>query len=489
MSKQVFTARPHLSLAEPRPNKAVIALFRTISPLYMRIVLHFRRVELISAERAVEAFRDFQEGRSRLLVAFRHPYGDEPQLMAHTIAHSIPAAARRLGKPLPKPTHAAFVHGYEVPLWMGPFVRWLLPRSGALPIHHVKLDSAGLARIRKVMKDGPYPLALAPEGQVSYTSESLPRLESGFANIAFWTAQDLAKEGRKERSLVLPVSVHYRYGKNASKLLERVLSLLERECGIPTESGRTPDERLSAAAEAIVTLAENFYAELDRTPKPAPKQTLNERWTVVIQASLRAGERALRLPDDGDVTHRFYRIRQAGWDRLFRDDLVAASGSGTTTAAASATTTHAPQKPHLFQALADRAAGEAWYAMRHMELADIGYYIDFDKKQEAATEGTAGMGRIEPFIETALNYWDICSRLRGGNISDRLAFFRKDAYLVMGEPLDAGERLEEYRADRKAAIATLTSDLAKNYQACVGEYLKLTPRPISGWPVRLPDRV
>jgi hypothetical protein len=325
------------------------------------------------------------------------------------------------------------------------------------------------------MKDGPYPLALAPEGQVSYSSETLPRLESGFANIAFWTAQDLEKEGRKERSIVLPVSVHYRYGKKAPKLLERVLSLLEHECGIPVDSERTPHERLSTAAEAIVTLAENFYTELDPCPKPSaaspslaptPVRTLNERWAEVIQAALRAGERALRLPDDGDVTHRFYRIRQAGWDRLFREDLATSTGGNTAKArATTATTITIPQKPPLFQALADRAAGEAWYAMRHMELADIGYYIDFD----AAVKGES---RIEPTIETALNFWDLCSRLRGGNISDRLAFFRKDAYLVMGETLDAGERLAAYRADRKAAIATLTADLAKSYQACVEEYLR-----------------
>jgi 1-acyl-sn-glycerol-3-phosphate acyltransferase len=403
-------------------------------------------VRLLGGTTAVAAFRDFQDGGSRLMIAFRHPYGDEPQLLASVITRTIPAQARALGLPLRGFTHAHFVHGHEVALWSGSFVRWLLPRSGAVPIHHVKFDSMGMERLQRLMLDGAYPLALAPEGQVSYTSERVPRLERGFATIAFRCAEDLEAAGRDERVAVLPLSVHYRYGSGAPRVLERVLGMVERECGLEPTKGASPVQRLRAAAEAVVALAERFYAELDRTPTPVASTSLNDRWAAVIESALRSGERALRLSSEGGLMPRLYRIRQAGWDRIYREDLRPKTLSP------------------LARALIDREAGEAWYAMRHMELADLGSYIDFDLPKEDDP--------IDLLIETASNYWDLTSRLSGGNITDRLNFAKKDAVIVVGEPLEMRARLGRYREGRKAALEEATRDLEKNYLDCIDRYRK-----------------
>lgn len=438
MPKPILRGRPSPVPAEPRISEPLLGLFFAVSPAYLRFALRFRSVSLLGADRAVEAFRDFQEGRTRLAVAFRHPYGDEPQLMAHALARSVPRAARKSGRPLPSRVHAHFVHGYEVPLWMGPFVRWLLPRSGAVPIHHVKVDKAGMARIRDLFLNGKYPLALAPEGQVSYTSESVPRLERGAELLCRWCLADLAKAGRTEAVRVLPVSVHYRYGRGGKRALKRTLRLLEAACGLETCSEDSPYQRLRRAAEAAVASAERFYAELDRPgrapagPEAEGSGSLNARFGAVVEAALRAGERILRLPSDGDAPRRFYRIRQVGWDRIYRNDLDSLTP--------------------LDRALADRETAEAWYAMRHMELADLGSYLDFDALREDDP--------IERYIETADNYWDLTSRLRGGNISDRLNFAQKDAVIVFGRPLDA------------AASKELTADLERSYLDCVDEYVK-----------------
>ena len=445
MPKPILRARPAPRLAEPRISEPLLSLFAAVSPVYLRFALRFRSVSLLGADRAVEAFRDFQEGRTRLVVAFRHPYGDEPQLVAHAIARSIPRAARRSGRPLPRRTHAHFVHGYEVPLWMGPFVRWLLPRAGAVPVHHVKFDKAGMARIRDLLANGKHPLAIAPEGQVSYTSEAVPRLERGTELLCRWCLADLAKAGRSETVQVLPVSVHYRYGRGGKRALERILRLLENACGLPRRPGASAHQRLRAAAEATVAAAERFYAELDRSEGALPGSaaaaeapSLNARFGAVVEAALRAGERALRLPSDGDVPRRFYRIRQAGWDRIYRDGL--------------------DSLPPLDRALADRETAEAWYAMRHMELADLGSYLDFDSLREDDP--------IERYMETADNYWDLTSRLRGGNISDRLNIAKKDAVLVFGRPLDAAHPGDA------ASAEGLTADLERSYLDCVDEYVK-----------------
>jgi hypothetical protein len=438
----MLRARSAPVLDEPKANRAVISAFAAVSPLYLRLILRFRKIAFIDGERLVRAFGDFQEGGNRLLIAFRHPYGDEPQLLAHAFARLLPREARRRGSPLRKTAHAIFVHGYEVPLWSGPLVRWLLPRAGAIPVHHVKFDSKGIGRIVGALKDGDYPLALAPEGQVSYTSSTVPRLEQGFARIAFWTAEALMKEGRSERTMILPLSVHYHYGKNANRTLERMLGMLEADCGLAGTAGEAPSRRLRAAAEAIVAMAERFYSDSGRPPSSPPGVALKGRWSAVVEAALQSGEKALNLPSDGSVEHRFYRIRQEGWDRIYRTDL---DGM-------------AP----LARSLADRAAGEAWYAMRHMETADIGAYLDFDADlSDAATDD---------LVETAANYWDLTSRLRGGNISDRLRFFNKDAYLVVGEPLEVGERLSAYQIRRKEALRDLTAELANRFRDSAQAY-------------------
>jgi hypothetical protein len=452
-------AQTTVRLAPSRVVEPVVAFFRLVAPAYLRWVLNFRSVELAGAEAGVEAFRDFQAGKTRLLLAFRHPYGDEPQLMAYTFAVAVPRAARRLGRPLAKPAHAHFVHGYEVPLWMGPAVRWLLPRAGAVPVHHVKLDSDGLRRIRALMLDGPYPLALAPEGQVSYRSECVPRLEQGFARIGFWCAEDLAKAGRGEAVTVLPVSVHYRYGRAAPRCLEKLLKLVEARLGSAPAPGADAYARLAAAAAGLVARAEAFYAELDGAPPAQAVETvalrdaaaagcapgeLDRRWAAVVGAALAAGERALRLAPEGDVTRRFYRIRQAGWDRIYRGGLAGMSP--------------------LERDLADRAAGEAWYAMRHMELADLGFYLDFAELKPADP--------IERYIETANNYYDLASRLAGGNISDRSNLAAKRAVVAFGRPLELAGRMAAFKADKAGALAAATADLENAYAECVRNYVK-----------------
>ena len=451
MSKPVLRARPSVELRDPRVSGALIRTYRSLSPLYLRFALKLRSVRLLGAPLAVEAVRAFQEGGCRLLIAFRHPYGHEPELIASVISRSIPAAARASASPLPKTSHAHFVHGHEVALWSGPLVRWVLPRAGALPVHHVKFDKSGMERIRIHMLDGAYPLALAPEGQVSYTSYSVPRLERGFASIAFRCAEDLEAADRKERVTVLPLSVHFHYGRNAPRTLERALGRLERECGLESGRDASPQARLGSIAEAIIASAEGFYGRRDRTSIRTEHGTsLNDRWAALLGAALAEGERMLDLPPHGDPTMRLYRLRQAGWDRIYRDDLGARAGTG------------AP--PPLFRALADRGAGEAWYAMRHMELVDLGSYLDFESLSENDP--------IDLLIERANNYLDLTSRLRGGNISDRRESALKDAVIVVGEPLEMRERLGEYRASRKTALDAATMDLEKSYLRCIDLFRK-----------------
>jgi hypothetical protein len=153
----IAEAKAPVRLAQNKVRPSVLAFFRLISPLYMKAALGFSRVRLVHAERLVQAYADFFTGKTRLLIAFRHPYGDEAQLMAYVIGKLLAKEAKAKGIAFPQKPHAHFVHGYEVPLWAGAFERWLLPRVGALPVYHAKFDSHSIKSIRSLMKDGQYP--------------------------------------------------------------------------------------------------------------------------------------------------------------------------------------------------------------------------------------------------------------------------------------------------------------------------------------------
>lgn len=446
IAKPITMARPARTLAEARVRPGLLAFFRLISPLYLRASLGFRSVELRHGERLVNAYRDFFVGKTRLIIAFRHPYGDEAQLLGYVIGKLVGKEARGLGAALPRPPHAHFVHGYEVPLWAGAFERWFLPRVGAVPVYHTKLDTKSIGKIRSLMKDGEYPIALAPEGQVSYSSETIPRLESGVAHISAWCADDLAREGRDEGVVIVPISVHHRWGPEGAKRLDALIEAIERECGIEPDRAVSRFDRLSAAADFILAAAERHYSRFYGASLPRPGNLSRaERLQALREEALGAAERALCLKPDGDEIRRVYKIRQTGWDRIFRDD-IADPGKA----------------PGLGKAMADRVAGEAWYASRHMELVDLSHYLDFERLKLGDP--------LDLYIETAQNYYDLVVRLEGGNLSDRIGVRGKMATLIVGEPIAAKERLSRFGKNRKAALESLTGDLRRAFSDCIEEF-------------------
>jgi len=457
IAKPIATARSAQVLAEPGIKPGVVAFFRLVSPLYFHALLGFRSVAIRHAERIVQAYSDFFDGKTRLLIAFRHPYGDEAQLLGYVIGKIVDREAKRGGVRLAKKPHAHFVHGYEVPLWAGAFERWLLPRVGAVPVYHTKFDGKSIRQIRSLMRDGEYPLALAPEGQVSYSSEELPRLESGASRICAWCVEDLAREKRPEKVIILPISVHYRWEASSARQLDKLIGRIENACGIEPPHGEgtlggrgTPDgasrfDRLSAAADFILATAERHYsrfyaAALPRAGNPTRAGRLND----LREAALSAAEQAFHLKPDGDEIRRVYKIRQTGWDRIFRTDF-----------------SDPKALPGLERALADRVAGEAWYVSRHMELVDLAYYLDFERLKPDDP--------LELYIETAQNYYDFVSRLEGGNISDRISVGRKKATVIIGEPIPATDRLSCFGSNRKAAVESLNGDLRRAYADCIEE--------------------
>jgi len=465
-------ARRRPRLATPSVRPGALALIDTVGPVYARLALKVRSLGFVGGQHFVEALREFYDGKARLIVAFRHPYGDEPQVVMHAVHHGLPRYARRRGTPLSSRPHCLFLHGYEVPLWSGGVVRWILPRSGSLPVYHVRKDTAGLRAIRSALRDGPHPLALAPEGQVSYRSETLPRMERGTLQLAFWCAQELQEAGRRERVLVLPVSVHNRYQEADIGALERLARRLEAQAGLgegplapalqpppgrhvgPAERRRALGLRLRRIDAALLSIAESFYGL--RPPRAVEETEASlvahreSRRKAVLEEALRRGEGLLGIPAQGDMISRVYQIRHEGWSRIFPEvDLGRLSP--------------------LERRLADRRAGEAWYAMRHMETVDLGFYLDTDYLEDGLRAG--GSPSIGRLVETAYSLADLGTRLIGGAISDRPNPVPRKVIMVARPPICISERLAQYRGDRRGTLAGAEAELARAYTTAIEEYL------------------
>ncbi len=455
VAKPILTATARHRLAPSKLSAPFSRLGRLLMPAYLSSALAFERVEILSAERILSELHDFQSGQSRLIVAFRHPYGDEAQLMFHVFENMLPRLAKKAGRPLLRHPGLRLVHDYAVPLWGNAFIRYLLPRAGALPVYHVRSDTNSLSQIRAVLKDGPSPLGLAPEGQISYHSETLPRIELGTVRMGFWCASDLARAGRSEEVRILPISVHYRYDKRDFHQIHAIIRNLERLSGLDAQpiARKTPLPallpRLDAIELRLLKLTEQFYRDTYHYIEPdviAGETEADERqrrWNALLPAAITVAEYALGIdPGKEDLVQRMYRVRLEGWSRV------------------------KPEEPlnglsKLELALADRRAGEGWFAMRHMELVDLMSYHDVSYINVASS---CNDNRI---VEHTINLLDLANRLMAGNVSNRPNHIRKKAYIIPGEHINLTELLPDYRVHPKKTVKIATEALATNFIRCI----------------------
>jgi 1-acyl-sn-glycerol-3-phosphate acyltransferase len=407
----VIRALPAINTAEPRIVPWLVFLARFAARFYLAGFTGNARIYLDenAAGNFFPAMERALSRKSRCIVAFRHQNCWEPQaLMCFTLYRLAKFAGKR-GFRFSLPPRVLFVHGYELFRWGGPMLRFALPRFGAMPIHHAKLDSAGLRRIYTSLREGPYPLAIAPEGQVSYTLAEEPRVEPGTVRIALTVAEQLlacagadgARIARENCPAVeiLPVSLYPEYDGKALIAAERLLCRVEDICGIKNRfSASNPNDfdvsrpdlprligRFLRCREIILALNEKRYG-LDRKDAVREEQDFGARLDAVIEAALQSAAAILcvnRLP--GDTINRLYTIRQICWDRIFPEntDLSALSA--------------------LERAFLDLRAGEAWYAARHMELADFSIYFHRPPGESLAS-----------IVEYAQNLYDFANRTMGG---------------------------------------------------------------------------
>jgi hypothetical protein len=435
----VSRALPDVKIPEPRISKLVIFLIKIFGRLYLFIFFGVAKVLLRGEKALFDAFKRSLEGKSRCIIAFRHPNGGEPQLLTWFFLFKLKALAAHSGVRFPRRPHAVFVYGYEVVRWGGWVARFIMPRVGAMPIHHSKVDSPGMIRIYKAIVDGPFPLALAPEGQVSYTTDSIPRLEQGTIRIGFAAADRMFREKKPAPVEILPVSVHFRFGFWGKFTLKILLRKIEKAAGF-RRRGKAVfpfTKRLQVCREYVLEVNEKRYGI-----KPDPARSFEERIDAVIAAALESAERILGVRSSGDLFARVYSLRQVCWDRIVLpgvDTLANLSG--------------------IERGVTDLFAGEAWYAGRHLEIVDFSWYFRVPLPADDAP--------LHHKIEYVQNLWDFANRTMGGAYANRINIFPRRVIIQAAPPINLTERLPAYYKDKKSAIGSAMADLKQAYMDCI----------------------
>jgi 1-acyl-sn-glycerol-3-phosphate acyltransferase len=427
-------------MPEPHISPLVLWAARLLGRIYLFLFLGITRVVLRNGRFLFDAYRRALDGKSRCILAFRHPNGGEAQILMWFILFKLRSLARKAGVSFSRRPHVSFVYGYEVARWGGSIARWVMPGLGAMPVHHAQIDTAGLARISRAIYEGPYPLAIAPEGQVSYTTESIPRLEQGTVRLGFQAADRFEKEGKTCPVEILPVSIHFRYGKMGAWSLHRVLRKIETHTGFSSKDGAGFVERLVRARDRILALNEKRYGI------GQPEGDFARRIGTIMEAALGKAEQILGIhPREKDQVNRLYHIRHVCWDRMIIPGV-----------------TSLDHLTPLERSLKDLEAGEAWHASRHMELVDLIWYFRGPVPEET--------GPLYRKIEYVQNLWDFANRTMGGAYSNRVLNVHPKRVLIQAGPaISLSARLKEYRENRKETVARTMEDMKTAFLACIGE--------------------
>ncbi len=319
-------------------------------PWYRQWGAHVSQIDLENVESLVEHYRQFQEGKTRFLLAFRHPSTNDPLCMAHLLWEAVPRVARQKGIRLNAARcHAHFIYDRGIPLWAGQAVGWLYSRLGGIPIRRGKVDLMALRSIRDRFVNADFPIAAAPEGATNGHNEIVSPIEPGIAQFGFWCIEDLLKEGRSQQVLIIPIGIQYHYIAAPWARINQLLYQLELESGLATQM-ELPDlqdgatltaeqesvlyQRLYRLSEHLLTLMEEFYRKFYHQPIPAKPQEIangptsaqsaNEqlaaRLQTLLNTALAVAEQFFALSPKGSLTDRCRRLEQAGWDWIYRED-------------------------------------------------------------------------------------------------------------------------------------------------------------------------
>lgn len=458
MTTGIYQAQPPLEFIPPRFNPLLLQLSHLLLPSLINWKTAITQIEADNVEILADLYRQFQDGKIRFLLAFRHPKTEDPICLGYLLSQLVPKVAREQGIKIQTPIHAHFIYDRGIPLWAGEHIGWLASHLGGTPIQRGKADWNGLRSARDLFANGTFPMAAAPEGATNGLSEIMSPLEPGIAQLGFWCAEDLQKAGRTEQVFIVPVGLKYSYVAAPWNAIAQLLSELEAASGLPinpSENGNSATieslyPRLLTLAERLLTLMEDFYkrfyhqklpeamiADLERGDR---NEVVKARLQALMHVALQISEQYFDLSPKGAWNDRCRRLEQAGWNYIFREDFKDLKSLSP-----------------IERALGDRVAEEANRRMWHMRLVESFVAVSGSYVKDKPT--------VERFAETTLLLRDMVKKIQGNNDPLRRPQLGKQKVkITIGEPISISERFPTYKANRvgaKQAVTDFTNDLQK----------------------------
>jgi hypothetical protein len=449
MSDLLIRAQPPLEFIPPDFNPLVLKGSKAILPIWLSWKTNIAQIQGEGVETLAQLYQQFQSGKIRFLMGFRHPGVNDPWCMAQLVWKILPKIAKEQGIKLQNPTHAHFIYDRGIPLWAGQGVGWLYSHLGGTSIQRGKADLMGLRSIRHLFANGKFPLAAAPEGATNGHNEIVSPLEPGIAQFCFWCLDDLRKAQRTETVFLVPIGIQYRYVTPPWQAIETLLTELEKDCGLTAAT--TPSnsldqtqlyQRLYGLGEHLLEVMEAFYREFYHRELPKiseeeitdTNQRLATRLHNLLNVALEVAETYFGLPNTGNVVDRCRRVEQAGWEYIYREDLK-------------------PDNPltPVKLGLADRVAEEASLRMWHMRIVESFVAVTGSYVKEKTTG--------DRFAETTLLLWDFIARIKGNNSFFRPQLGQQNVQITVGKPISVSERWDDYKKKRRQAVSQLTQDL------------------------------
>lgn len=450
---------PKLEFIPQRFNPLVLQFARSLLPILLSVRLRpwlpsgISDIEVVNGKTLVELFHQFQLGKIRLLIAFRHPHVDDPLCMFHLLSKALSPIARQHQIPLRHPIHSHFLYDRGMTIWAGKWLGWFFSRMGGIPIHRGKrLDRTGMKAAREILLNGKFPLAIAPEGATNGLSNKVSPLEPGMAQLGVWCLEDLAKANRFEDVIIVPIGIQYFYPEQNWAKIDHLLTQLETEIGLAplrsieqeVEQRSLHHERLLRLVEQVFTEMEQFYQRIYHQEFPTiaddPKnrtELISLRLQSLLDVALRVSEQYFGLQPNGTVIDRCRRLEEASWSLIYPEEI-----------------TDLHQLALVKQGLADWAAEEAELRIRHMRLVES--FVGVTEKQ--AWENLT----LEQFSETLLIVFDVIARMGGKKVPRRPRLGWRQARLSIAEPISVRDRWNDNSGDHKAsrrAVLQLTQDL------------------------------